>query len=270
MTLPDRLSAALSSRHPLASAPGHHLARRGILRRGDIRRVEPCSDPNDAMRLALVLDEDHDEGSVEIMLVHPYVELATETDLVFTPDETGAPYPVVVETTVRSAVCTYQVRRSSKRVGKRVGSLSTEALEEIGKVVAAADPSIASLRTGLPLAGPADSRWSFKQHEVKALNQLAADRISAVFNDSPIPQWPSLPLTPLNSDAPSLMSEFDRLSESEFTLDDLAKLSEIGTFDQDTWARQSKKDLGQFGRDLGRDLCNSSKLLIDRALAYED
>ena len=240
MTLPDRLSAALSSHRPRSGDLEHRPTGRKIIQRGDIRQVAPCSDPNDAMRLALVLDEDHERSSVEIMLVHPYVELATETDLVFAPDETGAPYPVVIETRVRSAVCTYQVRRSSKLVGERVGGLSAETLEEIGKVAAADDPFSVSPRTGSPLAGPADSRWNFKKQEVKVLNQLAADRISAVFNGGFNPQL--LSLVSQNAEAPSEADELIARS-SEWTLEDLDVFQDVGVFDPDTW-------IEQFGRDL--------------------
>ena len=231
MTLPDRLSVALSSHRPRIGNPEHRPTGRKILQRGDIRQVEPCSDPNDAMRLALVLDEDHEKSSVEIMLAHPYVELATETDLVFASDETGAPYPVVVETRVRCAVWTYQVKRSSKLVGERVGGLSAEALEEIGKVAAAAHPYAASPRTGLPLAGPADSRWNFKQQEVKALNQLAADRISAVFEDHQILKW-----------------------------DDMEEFLKTGALDPD--------NSNKINPNIGLDYCNIFSHRSTKALAY--
>ena len=262
MTLPDRLSAALSSHRPRIGDPENRPTGREIVQRGDIRKVGQYSHPNDAVRLALVLTVDPGEESAEIVLVHPYVELATETDLVFTPDETRAPYPVAVQTRVRSAVWTLQMR-------ERVGSLSEEDLEEFSRVTVADDPFAASPRTGPPLAGPADSRWNFKQQEVKALNQLAADRISYVFSDSLHSRWPSLPTTLKNSDASSLVNELEHLSESELTMDYLEKLSEIGAFDQDTWAGQSGEYLGQFGWDLSRDFCNSSKTLIDRILSYE-
>lgn len=228
MTLPDRLSAALSSHRPRSGDLEHLPTGRKIIQRGDIRQVAPCSDPNDAMRLALVLDEDHERSSVEIMLVHPYVELATETDLVFAPDETGAPYPVVVETRVRSAVWTYQVERSSKRVG----GLPAEVLEEIGKVAAADDPFVVSPRTGPPLAGPADSRWNFKKQEIKVLNQLAADRISAVFEDRPILKF-----------------------------DDMEELLKSGALDPDISNIMSNPDIGL-------DHCNIYQSQINESLAH--
>ena len=276
MTLPDRLSTALASYRLAARSSGHQPAGRRIIRRGDIRRVESClgredalrlasvreqqdprvpavgADPEDALRLALVLDCDDD--SAEIVLVHPYVELATEADLVFTPDETGVPYSIVVQTRVRSAVWTDQMRGR-----ERVGSLTEEALTEFGRVAFADDPFAVSLRTGTPLAGPADSRWSFKRLEIKALNNLAADRISAVFEDGLNPRGLSFVLTSQDSYASPSVSELTaRPSES---MDGLEALSEVGALNPDTWAKQ-------FGRDLSRDFCNSYQSSIDRVLAH--
>ena len=253
MTLPDRLSAALSSRQPTAVALEHRSEGRKVVQRGDIRRVEPCFEPEGAVRLALVLDVDSDENSVEIVLVHPYAELATEADLVFSPDETGMPYPVVVQTRVRSAVWTLQMR-------ERVGRLSEEALKEFGQVTVADDPFAASPRTGPPLAGPADSRWAFKRLEIKTLNSLAADRISAVFEDGLNPRWLSLVPTSQDSYASPLVRELTA-RPSEWSMDDLEALSEVDALNHDTWTKQ-------FGRDLGRDFHNSYQSSIDKVLTH--
>ena len=223
MTLPDRLSAALSSHRHRIGDREHHPTGREIVQRGDIRRVGQFSHPNGALRLALVLTVDGD--SVEIVLVHPYVELTTETDLVFMPNETRTAYPVVVQTSVRSAVWTIQMR-------ERVGSLSEEDLEEFGRVAVADDPFTVSPRTGTPLAGPADSRWNFKQQEVKVLNQLAADCISAVFEDRLIQKW-----------------------------DDLEELHKTGDLDPET----SNK---RFNSDIGLDYCKIHQLQINKTLAH--
>ena len=147
MTLPDRLSTALSSCRPRFGFPGHSR-----VARGDIRQVESSPDRDAVVRLALVLAVDSDKGSVEIVLVHPYAELATEADLVFSPDETGTTYPVVAQTRVRSVVWINQMRK------RRVGRLSEKALKEFGQVTVAADPFAVSPRTGPPLAGPVDYR----------------------------------------------------------------------------------------------------------------
>lgn len=232
MTLPDRISAALSSCQPrIGSLEHHRVARR------DIRQVESSPNLDATVRLALVLTVDYDKGSAEIVLVHPYTKLATEADLVFSPDETGVPYPIVAQTRVRSVVWINQMR-------ERVGRLSEDALKEFGQVTVAADPFAVSPRTGPPLAGPVDSRWRFKQQEVETLKELVADRISAVFEDSP-------QLT-------AAVSGF--YSYDLDTMDDLEVQIRNGVFDL-------KNRIGQLGRDLGRDSYNSDRSSLDKVFA---
>ena len=253
MTLPDRLSAALSSHRRRIGDPEHHSTGREIVQRGDIRRVEPCfDDPHDVVRLALVLTVDPGEDSVEIVLVHPYIELATETDLVFTSDETRAPYPVVVQTGIHSAVWTLQMR-------ERVGSLSEEDLAEFVRVAVADDPFTVSSRTGPPLAGPADYRWNFNLQEIETLNHLAADRISAVFEDGLNPRW----LSSLSSQDPAGLPLVDEpiINPTEWDMDKLEALFETDAFNLDIRANQ-------FGRDFRRDVCNSYQSSFDRVLSH--
>lgn len=236
MTLPDRLSTALTSCRPRFGFPRPSRAARG-----DIRQVESSPDRDAVVRLALVLAVNSDKGSVEIVLVHPYAELATEADLVFSPDETGMTYQVVAQTRVRSVVWINQMRE------RRVGRLSEKALKEFGQVTVAADPFAVSPRTGPPLAGPADYRWDFKLQEIETLNHLAADRISAVFEDD------------FNSRRLSLVS----ISHDLDTMDDLLAQIQSGVFD-------FENRVSQLGRDLGRDSYNSDRLFIDRVLAHAD
>lgn len=252
MTLPDRLSAALPPHRLGVGITEHSPAGRKIVQRGDIRRVEIGFD--DAMRLALVLTVDPDENSTEIMLVHPYVELATESDLVFSPDEVRMPYPIVVETGAHSAVWTLQIL-------ERVGRLPEEALREIARVALADDPFTVSPRTGLPLAGPVDYRWAFTLQEVEAINLLAADRISAVFEDRFDSRWLSLVPASPNLDTVSLVDELTARSTVS-TMEDLYAFSESksGVLDYNTWTKQ-------FGSDIGRDLYLSFISQFDDDLA---
>ena len=239
MTLPDRLSAALSSCRPRFGFQGHSR-----VARGDIRKVESSPDRDAVVRLALALAVDSDKGSVEIVLVHPYAELATEADLVFSPDETGTTYPVVAQTRVRSVVWINQINQTREQL---VGRLSEKALKEFGQVTVAADPFAVSSRTGPPLAGPADYRWNFKLKEIETLNRIAADRISVVFEDSP------------SSRRLSLVS----ISHDIDTMDDLQAQIQSGVFDL-------RNRVSQLGRDLGCDSYNIDRLLVDRVLTCAD
>lgn len=259
MTLPDRLSAALSPHQPGAGITEHPPAGRKIVQQGDICRVGPYFGIGDAVRLALVLTVDPDENSTEIMLVHPYVELATESDLVFSPDEVGMPYPIVVETGAHSAVWTRQ------QILERVGRLPEEALREIARVALADDPFTVSPRTGLPLAGPVDSRWAFTLQEVEAINQLAADRLSVVFDDSPWRIDPGL-LSPLlisqHHDPLSFLVELDFLRMTRSVVMEIEDIDMVNDLDLDVW-------IGYLGSDLGREFCRdfftSLQPLIDNS-----
>lgn len=259
MMLPDRLSAALSPHPPGVGTTEHPPAGRKIVQHGDIRRVEPCFGIDGAVRLALVLTVDPNENSTEIMLVHPYVELATESDLVFSPDEVGMSYPIVVETGAHSAVWTLQIL-------ERVGRLPEEALREIARVALADDPFTVSPRTGLPLAGPVDSRWAFTLQEVEAINQLAADRISAVFDDdSPWRIDPGLlspSLISQHHDPLSFLVKLDHLRITRPVVMEIEDIDTINDLDLDVW-------IGHLGSDLGREFCRdfftSWQPLIDDA-----
>jgi len=246
MTLPDRLSTALASCRPAFGSSDHRPTGRRIIRRGDICRVEPRPNSDVTARLALVLTVD--KKSVEIMLVYPYIELAIESDLIFMPDEAGTPYPIVVETEAHSAVWEHQI-------SERVGGLSEEALREIGRVTVTDDSLGVSYRAGLPLAGPVDSRWAFTLQEVEAINELAADRISAVFDDdSPWRIDPGL-LSPRlisqHPDPPSLLIELDHLRTSRTVGIEIEDLGTLNDLDLGVWTEYFGPSLG---RDFSRDL----------------
>ena len=64
-------------------------------------------------RLAIVRRIDA-EDSVDMMLAHPWPELATDTDAVVASRDSGLPHPLVVQCHVRGPLWLRQVR---KRVG---------------------------------------------------------------------------------------------------------------------------------------------------------
>ena len=108
------------------------------------------------MRLAVVRRVDTDRDVAEMMLAHPWPELATDTDAVIAGDESGLPFPLVVECYVRGPVWLWQVR-------ERSGVLTELVMDAIGSAVVDGNPAVEGVRTGLPLAGPADPRWHFKR-----------------------------------------------------------------------------------------------------------
>lgn len=163
------VQAALAERpHPPAETSEAAPATVGLVVRGDIRVVEPLPRMEGRRRLAIVRRVDAEHDSADMMLAHPWPELATETDAVVAADASGLPHPLVVECYVRAPIWLLQV-------GERVGFLSEPILQAIGSAVVDSQPEVEGVRTGLPLAGPADPRWSFKEDEVLEWRTLTDD-----------------------------------------------------------------------------------------------
>lgn len=140
----------------------------GLVARGDIRVVEPLPWLEARRRLAIVRRVDAEHDSADMMLAHPWPELATENDTVVASNASGLPHPLVVECYVRGPVWLLQVH-------ERVGFLSEPILQAIGAAVVNGQPAVEGVRTGLPLAGPADPRWRFKEDEVLEWSTLTDD-----------------------------------------------------------------------------------------------
>jgi len=118
-------------------------------------------------RLALVIAEDSEV--TEILLIHDDQSLATATDCVFSSDESGLGYPVVVQTDLRGVVWTvYQVVEV-------VGRLGPEDCEEILQLSGLSATAIDSPRNGAVLNDEAEPRWSHKLSELDDLRVLTAD-----------------------------------------------------------------------------------------------
>ena len=149
--------------------------------RGDLRSVEPLPWTEGRRRLALVRGIDAERETAEVILVHPYPELATGTDAVLADRNSGILHPLVVECYVRNSVWLHQL-------GKKSGELTEAQLEAINRAVVYGDVSVEGLHVGLPLAGFADPRQRFKKQEVQELHQLASDCNAALLSeDAP---WP--------------------------------------------------------------------------------
>ena len=144
--------------------------------RGDIRLVEPLPWMEGRKRLAVVRRVDAQRNAAEMMLAHPWPELATDTDAVIASDDLGLPHPLVVECYVRSPVWLLQLR-------ERVGVLTESVLQAIGDVVVDRDRTVEGVYAGLPLAGPTDPRWHFKEDEVAEWGTLTDDCTAALLGD---------------------------------------------------------------------------------------
>jgi len=146
-----------------------------VIRRGDIRSVS-C-ELSDEVRIAVVLAVDYITSAAQITLVHPYIELATEHDVVFPVSDTNLPYDVAIETDIIGTVWCEQL-------GKLAGIIRPQFLDHAYELAVDGDESIStSIYRGHPLIGPLDARWGFKVDEGMELNAISADCTNAFIND---------------------------------------------------------------------------------------
>ena len=148
--------------------------------RGDLRIVSPTAGDRPAeSRLCLVVGVDPTDEFADVVLTHTAPELATSVDGVVPPELSGAPYDIVVQTDLRGAVWTLQL-------GRRVGWIDEPALKNLTSIVLGRtedpDSSGVGLHAGIPLQGPTDRRWSFKEEEGAELRRLTANCTDAVLD----------------------------------------------------------------------------------------
>ncbi|MCY4422813.1 MAG: hypothetical protein OXC06_07060 [Acidimicrobiaceae bacterium] len=110
--------------------------------RGDIRVIEPLPWMEGRRRLAVVRRVDADCEIAEMMLTHPWPELATDRDAVIAGDDAGLPHPLVVECYVRGPIWLQQVR-------ERVGVLTESLMDAIGSAVIDGDRMVGGVRPPL-------------------------------------------------------------------------------------------------------------------------
>jgi len=154
-------------------------------KRGDICLVTPPGKSWEG-RLALILRVDERRHFAEILLVHSSPELATDFDGVLDRSFDCAQYDVVLQSDLRGVVWIDQIV-------KRVGHVTPPVFIALNNIIGGISkennfesdrgPRQKSSHTyqdvllsrGLPLAGPVDRRWGFKEDEGFALRLLTAD-----------------------------------------------------------------------------------------------
>ena len=168
-----------ASRHGADVPPLPH----SLVKRGDLRIIEPPVGHKGRKRLALVRSVDPDLNVAQIMLTHTYPELADDTDAVLSPEQSRLPFPLVV-TRVWGSVWRSQVR-------SRLGYLSETQLESIRDAVSGEATLLQGVHVGLPLAGLADPRQRFAAQEMKELDDLTWHCTAALLDEEP--PWRSDP-----------------------------------------------------------------------------
>ena len=147
------------------------------VRRGDLRFASASSAISAERSLVLVWRTVEVPGCAEVLLAHPYTELATDHDVVVPASESATPYDVVVQTDLRSVVWETQLGMSVGRLGRRVRAAVSAAGRMHPLSSCALDPILDEARVwiGTRLTGPLDGRWYFKRDEGKCLRRLADD-----------------------------------------------------------------------------------------------
>ena len=197
-----------------------------------------------------------------MMLAHSWPELATDKDAVIAGDEAGMPHPLVVECYVRGPVWLLQLC-------ERVGVLTNSLMDAIGSAVIDCDRTVDSVHTGLPLAGPADPRWRFKEDEAAEWRALTDDRAAALLDDD---AWPLEPerLHPSSyggaADPTAPRRDHLRLEETVHVLTTRHVAVEFGDFDQSAFDPESWAE--HLGRDTGRCAFAALRPTLDRALSH--
>lgn len=118
-------------------------------------------------RLVLVWEVELEGDSwVNALLVADSVDVATATDVRLEPDETGLPFPVLVETDVMGPLFVAQL-------GPPLGRVSGELLTNLLRAASGQpDPQI-DRRRGLPVLSKTDARWAWKDQELAEMHRLA-------------------------------------------------------------------------------------------------
>jgi hypothetical protein len=113
--------------------------------------------------ITLVIAAQSDDVSL-VMLVSEDIEYATHRDVLIERTESGLTLPMMVETDICVPVFNHQL---DEPVGRLTEELS--ALLQPRPDVERLEPQ----RHGIPLAGPEDSRWKWKEGELAHANALS-------------------------------------------------------------------------------------------------
>lgn len=140
------------------------LREHGVIRAGDICLAR-TADGRSAERLLLVLEVT--DRYVSACLVSNEVYMATDHDVVLRYEHTGMPFDVIAELDITGDFL-------PGRIGEELfGRVTSELLVRGLYRMSAFDPEAvrASLR-GLPVRGPRDRRWKFKEDELQQLHKI--------------------------------------------------------------------------------------------------
>ncbi len=135
---------------------------------GEFRVATPMDrSPGERARMVLLFEvELGDDPWVNAFLVGDTVDVAAAADVRLEPEETGLPFPALVETDVPGPLFLVQL-------GPPLGRVEPELLDRLMRVASGeADPYL-DPRRGLPLFDRRDARWAWKDRELAEMHALA-------------------------------------------------------------------------------------------------
>jgi hypothetical protein len=134
---------------------------------GEIRLARALS--TTAQRLVLVLRVRAELNYAEVCLLSNELDMMSDYDFVLARGDTGLPFDVVAELDLAAPVYLIQ---TSNLFGRVRSKTLTQELEAASKGdVRRLSPSL----RGMPIRGPADPRWGYKEAELSSLYQLSRE-----------------------------------------------------------------------------------------------
>ncbi len=143
---------------------------------GDIYLVTPGQLELGTNRLCVVLELDSSMETARVALVTNETEYACDWDIRMNRDELQLPYELMVECDIVSSVWWAQLIT-------RIGTIPSAVWS--GLVVAATSGDFSAVgesRRGTAIHGPSDPRWTFREHELDALQALSAECMSRLID----------------------------------------------------------------------------------------
>ncbi len=146
--------------------------RPGLPRAGEIRLLRAMR--GGVQRLAAVLSVHREPDFLEICLLSNELDMMSAYDVVLTHSETGLPFKVIAQLDLVAPVYPDQATSC-------FGRIASEAM--VQQLLAASAGDVAGLSPalrGLPMRGPSDPRWVFKEAELATLHELSRDCLFAL------------------------------------------------------------------------------------------
>jgi len=170
-----------------------------------VRDMDGAAEP----RMILVVGVYTSTGVVEGALITNEKDMGTDWDVLLPAAETGLPFDAMAEADIVLPLFAVQC-------DPLVGRASREVVESIIAVRGSGSPPASPPWIGLPLRGPSDGRWVFKETELAAFQALAASCASWLMEGGPVEDRivdPELLLAPSSEDPDVSRARVLRLSD---------------------------------------------------------